>query len=238
MIKCDFFEDNFTTWKAGKLAPDETEAMERHASTCPYCAKLCAETVRLRTNLASLPRIEPSSTFEFRLQRRLSDVRLKARTANSGKKALIPRWSVISAGLVTGVIVGVLLIVPSNNEQDMIATNVETPLPMTPVPTADRVAVAEKAKRSVRMMKAEPLPKKMHIRGSRAGAPALQPLQAIEARPKDAMLMRDLSTEAVADVITIEKVEDDSTKDADSTEVNEIPYDPDRHAQKVSHTKE
>ena len=242
MINCDYFEDSFNTWKAGKLPADQQEAMEQHASTCPYCGKLSAETINLRVRLASMPRIEPSSTFEFRLQRRLTDIRKKARTATTSRKALLPKWSVVSAGLVTGLVVGILLIFPSNSDRGLITTTENSPAaaiataPAVDLPSADD-QIIEMREKSVKMLGTETPSGKMHIRGSRAGAVAFQPNDIIATASRGAALPQD-QPEAFTEACQIMEMTDDSTKDTDSIEVLETPFDPDRHGQKVSHEKE
>lgn len=245
MINCDFFEDNLNSWKAGKLPADQMKAMEQHSMTCPYCGKLSAETIKLRVHLATLPRNEPSSTFEFRLQRKLADIRNSKRTTKVNRKGLLPRWSVVGAGLVTGIAVGILLIFPSNPEKGMITMVENTPAVADTDPQSMSRMETEEVKPMVKMtdknfqiLRADESPGGIHLRGSRAGAVGFQADHLTAAGSRDAVTSHRMLPETVANVFQIQETPVDSTEETDSIKVMEIPFDPDRHAQTVSHEKE
>ncbi len=115
MVSCEQFESNFEAWKSDKLSPELQTEMSRHASECPYCGALCGDTVRLRALLGSLPKLEPSPGFEFRLRNRLKE-RMTPETERRRGYRRIPRWAALGAGLATGVVIGVVILAPSDKE--------------------------------------------------------------------------------------------------------------------------
>lgn len=114
MVNCESFESNFGAWQEGKLEEDLHTGMEHHASNCDHCAKFNGETHELRDLLRSSSVFEPTTGFDFRLQRRISEVVDGKAYSSRKNRTLIPRWAAMGAGLATGAAIGLALLLPSD----------------------------------------------------------------------------------------------------------------------------
>ena len=134
MASCEQFERNYQGWKSGRLSPELQAEMSRHILECPDCAALTEETGQLRALLGSLPKLEPTPGFEYQLQNRLRESP-PSKATGSRASYLIPRWAALGAGLVTGVVVGVTILVTTDRQTG-------SPAPTEPIAVAERTTEA------------------------------------------------------------------------------------------------
>ncbi|MBT3231553.1 MAG: hypothetical protein HN356_01950 [Calditrichaeota bacterium] len=106
MASCNFFEENYEAWKGGRLGTTDEEEMRHHASQCNHCAAFGEDTVNLRAALSALPEFQPSSTFEFQLNRKVRELG----KGKSRKQVDMPRWATIGAGMATGIAIAVAVV--------------------------------------------------------------------------------------------------------------------------------
>lgn len=115
MITCEQFERSFRTWKEGNLGSGEEEEMRRHAAACAFCASYDTETSRLKDLLIQVPLRDTSPGFDFQLQRRIREAVKGGGLRRKPQASLLPRWAAWGAGLATGVVVGLAILLPSGN---------------------------------------------------------------------------------------------------------------------------
>jgi len=118
MITCERFEKGFEAWQSGKLNPEEAELFRRHVIECAHCRAFTPAAYHLRELTVSLPQVEPSPGFTYRLSNRLNELSTRDVKTTRASGRLLPRWAALGAGLASGLAVG-LIIILSPNSDDM-----------------------------------------------------------------------------------------------------------------------
>ena len=106
MITCEQFEKDFDAWQKGEIPSEVGKELEQHTIDCPTCRNFSQGTLRLKQHFASLPRLEPSTGFKYRLNNRLKDY-----TEGRTVRTVFPRWAALGAGIVTGFALGLVVLV-------------------------------------------------------------------------------------------------------------------------------
>ena len=114
MINCEQFEDNFLVWQNNNLEPSQSEEMKNHFSSCPFCADITTETIELRESISGISEGGPSADFEVNLNRRISELIYDNKSQRRLNKSKLPRWEALGAGMATGLAIGVIILLPSN----------------------------------------------------------------------------------------------------------------------------
>lgn len=93
MVDCATFLDEYSDFRDGLLAPDESRAFEAHLAACSSCARYDRVVDRGARILRELPELEPSEDFAARLQHRLfhaeEEMRAPGRTASGAPTAAV-----------------------------------------------------------------------------------------------------------------------------------------------------
>jgi len=140
MITCEQFEGSFRAWKEGGLGTGEEEEMRRHASACAFCASYDGDTARLKVLLNRISLRDVSPGFDLRLQRRIREAAGERLNKKRAPDKVLPRWAAWGAGLATGVVIGVALLMPSgslDNSRSQLAEN-----EVIPVEHSDQAVIA------------------------------------------------------------------------------------------------
>ncbi|MBM3325664.1 MAG: hypothetical protein FJY65_01595 [Calditrichaeota bacterium] len=154
MLSCEHFEQNWTTWKAAKLAPVIADEMLAHSLECAHCRHYTAETDELRTLLEHSSLYQPSAEFAANLEQAILDIRRRDVARSMRAPGLFPRWAVLSAGLATGLAIGLMLLLPGEiDEQPNSNLAAVTPPPTAFVPDerlAEQTASSQRADEPVK----------------------------------------------------------------------------------------
>jgi len=98
--------------------------MEDHFSSCQYCVDISEETIDIREAVVGVPEIGPSADFEYKLNRRISDLIYGSKGSVAAHKGKLPRWAALGAGLATGLAIGAVLLLSTNQPStEQIAEN-------------------------------------------------------------------------------------------------------------------
>ncbi len=116
MITCEQFEKGFEAWQSGKLKPEEAELFRRHVIECTHCRAFTPAAYRLRELTASLPQVEPSLGFTYRLSNRINELSTKDVRTTKTAGRLLPRWAALGAGLASGLAIGLIIILSPNSD--------------------------------------------------------------------------------------------------------------------------
>jgi hypothetical protein len=155
MNDCELFEAKYLEWKEGRLPSADAASLEAHAHSCPGCSTLSSPQARLHHLLREQPLYRPRAGFEMRLQQAIQ--------SGSARSIAIPRTqgglgriAAVSAGLATGLAVGLLVLtspVSENGKQELAsrklppATDLAAKVDPSPTPrdtvTEDRDSLSE-----------------------------------------------------------------------------------------------
>jgi hypothetical protein len=114
MINCEQFEDNYLNWKNNNLEASQNDEMKIHFSSCQYCAEVTTETIEMRESIAGISEQGLSEDFEVNLNRRISELVYDNKSQKRFNRAKLPRWAALGAGMATGLAIGVMILMPSN----------------------------------------------------------------------------------------------------------------------------
>lgn len=113
-VNCEDFERDFDRISDSGADAERRQALQNHRQVCPHCRHLSAETLRLRGALLSLPTLELSPQFEYRLRRAVRELESGAPRVQ-GVEGLQPYpLTLLSAGFVTALLLGFLFLRPSD----------------------------------------------------------------------------------------------------------------------------
>ena len=116
MITCERFEREFEAWKNGKLPSEEDEQFKKHVAECSHCSSFELSQYRLRYLLSSLDGVEPSASFEYRLNNRINELNDSSVSEYKRGRKLLPKWAALGAGLATGLAVGLIIVLTPGTE--------------------------------------------------------------------------------------------------------------------------
>ena len=116
MINCEQFEENFIAWKNESLEASQSNAMKQHFSTCQYCVDISVETIEIREAVVGVYGAGPSEEFKYNLKSRISDLLYRNKEITATHKAKLPHWAALGAGIATGLAIGIVLLMPSKQE--------------------------------------------------------------------------------------------------------------------------
>ncbi|NQT35189.1 hypothetical protein HQ587_08365 [bacterium] len=116
MITCERFEREFEAWKNDKLPSEEDEQFNKHVAECSHCSSFELSHFRLRDLTSSLPSVEPSASFEYRLNSRINELDDSGVRGYKRERKLLPRWAALGAGLATGIAVGLIIVLTPGTE--------------------------------------------------------------------------------------------------------------------------
>ncbi len=71
MVDCARFLDEYSEFRDGFLAPEESREFEAHLTSCPSCARYDRVVARGGHIFRDLPELQPSEDFAARLQHRI-----------------------------------------------------------------------------------------------------------------------------------------------------------------------
>ena len=94
VLHCSFVDDT--------LAGVELVRMQRHTTECGECARLDIDVRRSLMLVHSLPAIEPSADFSFRLDERLRECRLNQASASNGRFRVVAAFGAIASLVMMG----------------------------------------------------------------------------------------------------------------------------------------
>lgn len=114
MINCEQFEDNFLNWKNNNLETSQSIEMRNHSASCKFCADITIDTIELRESIAGISAQEPSGDFEVNLNRRISEIVYENKAQKQLRRAKLPRWAALGAGMATGLAIGIIILIPAN----------------------------------------------------------------------------------------------------------------------------
>ncbi len=106
-MNCTQLENRWMEYLDGTLGSREREAVETHARSCSLCAERMEGFPEVSSMLDAWTGIEPSASFNARLQQRLDEEGSRV----SWWSGLIPRWAPLPLG--NPILAGVLLFVVS-----------------------------------------------------------------------------------------------------------------------------
>ncbi len=116
MVTCERFEREFEAWKNGELPSEEDEQFKKHVAECSHCSSFELSHFRLRDMTSSLPSVEPSASFEYRLNNRINELDDSGVSEYKRGRKLLPRWAALGAGLATGLAVGLIIVLTPGTE--------------------------------------------------------------------------------------------------------------------------
>lgn len=114
MINCEQFENNFLSWQDNKLEASQSDEMRNHYSSCQFCGDITSETIELRESLAGVSEQGLSAEFEVNLNRKINELVYGNKAQRRYNRAKLPRWAALGAGMATGLAIGVVILMPSN----------------------------------------------------------------------------------------------------------------------------
>ena len=137
MITCERFESGFETWKNGELPSEEDVQFRKHVTECSHCDSFELNQHRLRHLISSLPNVEASASFEYRLNSRINELVDPGANDYKLRKRLQPRWAALGAGLATGLAVGLIIVLTPGTD------DISNPINHQAVPVAMHETVDE-----------------------------------------------------------------------------------------------
>lgn len=116
MIDCDYFEDQYSAWRNGKLPDELSNDMRNHQGSCHFCRSFSTEIAGIRDSLRMLPDVEPSPGFKQTLMNKVMSGNGAAVNIGRRRVHLMPRWAAMGAGLVFGLVFGFIFVYPLGEE--------------------------------------------------------------------------------------------------------------------------
>lgn len=101
-MRCSEFRDLHCSFVDDTLAGVELVRMQRHVGECARCARLDASVRRSLMLVRSLPAIEPSPGFSFRLDARLLECRLSQANTSGGRFRTVAAIGAIASLIMLG----------------------------------------------------------------------------------------------------------------------------------------
>jgi len=111
VINCEYFENNWAEYLAGRLDAPQAKALAEHRRNCAHCGSYGAESLRIRESLQALPDLQASPYFASNLMR---TIRQLEHGGSRRKWGWEPRLNplALSAGVAVALLVGFLFLQP------------------------------------------------------------------------------------------------------------------------------
>ena len=122
MIGCEEFERDYQSWQSGSMNSAMAEAMHQHTVDCVHCRAWETNTSSLRRLLKGQPVLNPGRDFEARLHQRIVRDRTTTTVTSTMLPSYAPRWAALGAGLVTGLAIGGILLMPSQVDKSDVSS--------------------------------------------------------------------------------------------------------------------
>ncbi|MEO8946492.1 MAG: zf-HC2 domain-containing protein [Gemmatimonadaceae bacterium] len=136
-MRCSEFRDLHCSFVDDTLAGVELVRMQRHIAECAECAQLDIDVRRSIMLVHSLPTIEPSADFSFRLDERLRDCRLHQASGSNGRFRIVAAFGAIASLIMMGYVAETMR-VADQKQPDIVmppAVAVAAPPDTTPAPS-------------------------------------------------------------------------------------------------------
>ncbi len=143
MISCESFEKNWSDWQAERLSPQMASEMRAHSVECAHCNSYNADIDLLKNTLKNQPIYQPSEDFSANLKTAILSLKYKGRARPAPNQMLVPRWAVLSAGIITGFAISLLFLLPVEvNKPIETGLTVVAPSSTTSAPVANEQLAA------------------------------------------------------------------------------------------------
>lgn len=136
-MRCSEFRDLHCSFVDDTLAGVELVRMQRHIAECTECARLDAGVRRSLMLVHSLPTIEPSADFSFRLDERLRECRLSQANVSTGRFRMVAAVGAIASLIMMGYVAETMR-AADQKQPDIVlppAVAMATPPDTTPAPS-------------------------------------------------------------------------------------------------------
>ena len=117
-LMCEDFEREYNRLADPQADPLHQKRLQEHRQNCPHCRAFGSEAQTLRTVLSNLPKLETSPQFIFNLRREINLLE-NPRTGFHREPRPLPHSLALSAGFALAVFLGVLLLRPLTQVQEL-----------------------------------------------------------------------------------------------------------------------
>jgi hypothetical protein len=136
-MRCSEFKDLHCSFVDDTLAGVELVRVQRHLAECAACARLDIDVRRSLMLVHSIPTIEPSAEFSFRLNARLQECRLHQTSASASRFRMVAAVGAIASLVMMGYVAETMR-AADQKQPDIVmppAVAVATPPDTTPAPS-------------------------------------------------------------------------------------------------------